>query len=97
MPASIRKTTPINEDMLNACMENEEKSGLPIHYIYMGGGDRNNSDRGGTPRKASLETIERSYATDGPINVIVDSADLMFRAITDEQADKFPTWKKICC
>ena len=83
-----------NEDMLKRLKANKKKSGLPIHYIYMGGGDRNNSDRGGTPRKASLETIERSYATDGPINVIVDSADVMFRAISDEQAEKLPTWEK---
>ncbi|MFC1760667.1 alpha-mannosidase [Planctomycetota bacterium] len=83
-----------NEDMLQRLEANKEKSGLPIHYIYMGGGDRNNADRGGTLRKTSLETIERSYATDGPINVIVDRADLMFNAISDKQAAKLPTWEK---
>ena len=83
-----------NEKMLERLQENGKKSGLPIHYIYMGGGDKNNADRGGTPRKASLETIERSYAADGPINVIADRADLMFRAITDEQAEKLPTWNR---
>lgn len=80
--------------MLEHLQDNKEKSGLPIHYIYMGGGDRNNADRGGTPRKVSLETIEKCYSTNGPVNVIVDSADLMFRAITDKQAMNLPTWKK---
>jgi alpha-mannosidase len=61
-----------NEEMLKHLLENGKKSGLPIHWIYMGGGDRNNSDRGGTPRVANLENIESNFKNPGPINVIVD-------------------------
>ncbi|MCD6288190.1 MAG: alpha-mannosidase [Candidatus Hydrogenedentes bacterium] len=74
--------------------ENRERSGLPIDLFYMGGGDKNNADRGGSPQTVSLETLEKCYATEGPVNVIAGPADLMFRAITDEQAKKFPTWHK---
>ncbi len=72
--------------------ENENKSGLPIDYFYLGGGDKNNADRGGAVQTVNIETLEKSYATPGPIKVIASEADLMFRAITDKQAAKFPTW-----
>ncbi len=71
---------------------NEQKSGLPIDYYYLGGGDKNNADRGGQIQKVNLETLEKSLATSGPIKVISGQADLMFRAITDKQAAKLPTW-----
>ncbi|MCP4398939.1 MAG: alpha-mannosidase, partial [bacterium] len=74
--------------------ENGKKSGLPIDYFYMGGGDMNNADRGGMPRKNSLENLEKNYANEGPVKVITGPADLMFKSITDEQAEKFPTWNK---
>ncbi len=81
-----------NEEMLKRLQENGKKSGLPIHWIYMGGGDRNNSDRGGTPRVANLENIENNVKNPGPVNVVVDRAGLMFAAITDTQVKKLPTW-----
>ena len=71
---------------------NEQKSGLPIDYFYLGGGDKNNADRGGQIQKVNLETLEKSLATSGPIKVISGQADLMFRAITDKQAVKLPIW-----
>ena len=55
---------------------------------------RNNADRGGMPRKVSLETLEKCYTTDGPVKVIAGPADLMFRAITKEQSEKFPDMGK---
>ena len=74
--------------------KNKEVSGLPIDYFYIGGGDQNNADRGGAVQKISLETLKKAQETKGPVNVVVGQADLMFRAITDEQAEKFPTWNK---
>jgi alpha-mannosidase len=73
---------------------NREISGLPIDYFYMGGGDKNNADRGGVIQQESLETLKLIKETAGPINVVAGKADLMFRAITDEQAEKFPTHNK---
>jgi hypothetical protein len=52
----------------------------------MGGGDKNNADRGGVIQKVSLETLKTEKETEGPVNVIAGKADLMFNAITDEQA-----------
>jgi len=74
--------------------ENRKASGLPIDFFYMGGGDTNNADRGGVIQKVSLETLKKSQETEGPVNVIAGKGDLMFRAITDKQAEKLPTWNK---
>jgi alpha-mannosidase len=75
--------------------ENRKETGLATDLYYMGGGDeQNNSDRGGRPQSYSLETLEKCYATEGPVRVIVGPSDTMVRAITDEQAEKFPTWEK---
>ncbi|MCX6132196.1 MAG: glycosyl hydrolase-related protein [Ignavibacteriales bacterium] len=83
-----------HDKTLKRLEENRERSGLPIDLFYMGGGDKNNADRGGSPQKVSLETLEQCYATEGPVKVIAGPADLMVRAITDEQAKKFPTWSR---
>jgi alpha-mannosidase len=72
--------------------KNKQVSGLPVDYYYMGGGDANNADRGGAVQKVSLETMKNSVQTNGAVKVIAGKADLMFNAITDEQAQKFPTW-----
>ncbi|MBM4153204.1 MAG: alpha-mannosidase, partial [Kiritimatiellaceae bacterium] len=79
---------------LERLQENKERSGLPIDFYYLGGGDKNNADRGGAPQQVSLKTLEKCLATKGPVTVIPGRADLMFNAITDEQAALFPTWEK---
>lgn len=83
-----------HKETLERLEENRKISGLPIDFFYMGGGDKNNADRGGVIQKVSLETLKEAHETEGPINVIAGQADLMFRAITDEQAEKFPTHNK---
>ena len=83
-----------HEETLERLLKNKEEIGLPIDYFYIGGGDANNADRGGVIQKVSLETIEKMSKTDGPVNVVVGKADIMFNAITDEQAKKFPVWEK---
>ncbi len=88
------KVYSTDKKTLERLEENEKKSGLPIDLFYLGGGDKNNADRGGSPRKISLEKMEEAYETEGAVNVIAGQADLMFRAITDVQAEKFPTWEK---
>jgi len=74
--------------------ENQQRSGLPVDLFYMGGGDKNNADRGGSPQKVSLETLEKCYAIKGPVKVITGPSDMMVRTITDEQVKKFPKWEK---
>ncbi len=83
-----------HKETLERLEKNGEVSGLPIDYFYIGGGDQNNADRGGVVQKVSLESLKRAKETKGPVNVVAGKADLMFRAITDEQAEKFPTWNK---
>ena len=83
-----------HKDTLKRLQENQKRSGLPIDYYYMGGGDTNNADRGGVIQRVSLDTLKETQATKGPVNVIAGKADLMFRAITDEQAERLPTWNK---
>lgn len=79
---------------LDRLLKNKEVSGLPIDFYYMGGGDQNNADRGGVVRKISLEKLEETQKTEGPVHVVAGKADVMFNAITDVQAEKFPTWNK---
>jgi len=81
-----------NQETLERLEKNKEVSGLPIDYYYIGGGDENNADRGGVIQKTSLETLKKAQETKGPVHVVAGQADLMFRAITDEQAETFPTW-----
>jgi alpha-mannosidase len=83
-----------DEETLKRLENNRKRSGLPIDFYYLGGGDRNNADRGGMPQKVSLEYLEKSYYEEGPVKVVSGPADLMVRAITDEQAKKFPTWNR---
>lgn len=77
---------------LDRLEKNKQQSGLPIDYYYMGGGDQNNADRGGVVQQVSLETLKNLQKTEGTVQVIAGKADLMFNAITDEQAAKFPVW-----
>jgi len=81
-----------HKETLERLEKNRAVSGLPIDYYYIGGGDQNNADRGGVIQKVSLETLKKAQETKGPVNVVAGQADLMFRAITDEQAEKFPVW-----
>lgn len=82
-----------HQPTLKRLEDNKKISGLPIDFFYMGGGDKNNADRGGVIQKVSLETLKKIEETENSkINVIAGKADLMFNSITDEQAAKFPTW-----
>lgn len=86
-----------HKETLERLEENRKQSGLPIDYYYMGGGDTNNADRGGVIQRVSLETLKQTQDAEepgGPVNVIAGKADVMFRAITDEQARTLPTWNK---
>jgi len=72
--------------------KNKAICGLPIDYYYMGGGDKNNADRGGAVQEVSLEILKKINETKGPVRVIAGKADLMFNAISNEQIKKIPVW-----
>jgi alpha-mannosidase len=88
------KVYSTDKEILQRLEDNKKKSGLPIDFFYMGGGDKNNADRGGVIQKVSLETLKADQETEGPVKVVAGKADLMFTAITDEQAVKLPTHNK---
>ncbi len=87
-----KKVYSTDKETLDRLEENRTISGLPIDFYYMGGGDQNNADRGGVVQKVSLESLKKAQESKGAVNVVAGKADLMFQAITDEQAAKFPTW-----
>jgi len=65
--------------------ENGRKGGLKVDLLYNGTGDE-----GGAPFPDSLKTVWEAVAAKGPVTVINGRADLLFRAISDEQKAKLP-------
>ena len=64
------------------------KSGLFVDYAYYGVGDT-----GGAPVEDSVQWIEKSIHTDGPVHVISSRADQMFNDISDAQKKQLPKYK----
>lgn len=72
---------------------NGAKSGGPgkgvfTDYHYYGTGDK-----GGGPKESSVDMVEKSLNTKGPIKVVSGPADWMFKAITPEMAARLPKYK----
>jgi alpha-mannosidase len=67
---------------------NGQRSGVYADYLYYGVGDR-----GGAPEEPSIQWIEKSIASNGPVRVISSRADQMFRDITDVQKANLPRYK----
>lgn len=57
-------------------------------YHYFGTGDR-----GGAPGEDSVQWIEKSATTDGPIKIVSGPADWLFNSITPQQREKLPRYK----
>jgi alpha-mannosidase len=65
-----------------------EKSGAYVDYRYYGTGDI-----GGSPTEGSVQWIEKSLKSDGPIKVISSPADQIFKDLKPEQIEKLPRYK----
>ncbi|MBN1901910.1 alpha-mannosidase, partial [Candidatus Sumerlaeota bacterium] len=65
-----------------------EKSGAYVDYRYYGTGDI-----GGSPTEESVQWIEKSLQSDGPIKVISSPADQIFKDLTPKQIEKLPRYK----
>lgn len=61
--------------------------GPPVAFKYYGTGDT-----GGAPTEGSVQWLERSLASDGPVTVISAGADQLFRELTPEQAVTLPVY-----
>ena len=57
-------------------------------YAYYGVGDR-----GGAPTEGSVQWIEKSVQTDGPVRVVSSRADEMFNDITDAEKKHLPKYQ----
>lgn len=67
---------------------NGQAGKLKVDYVYNGTGDV-----GGPPHQLSMQVLEQSLNTKGPVKVVTGPADLMFRHIGDEQAEKLPAYQ----
>lgn len=65
-----------------------EKSGAYMDYRYYGTGDQ-----GGSPTEVSVQWIEKSLKSDGPIKVISSPADQIFKDLSPEQIARLPRYK----
>jgi len=70
---------------LQRCEELGKLTGFYASYHYYGVGDR-----GGAPKEASVEWVETSVHSDGPLKVTSSKADQLFLDITEEQKAKLP-------
>ncbi len=72
-----------------ARIENTGKiSGAFVDYKYYGTGDT-----GGGPTSDSVNWVEKSITSDGPITVVSSHADEMVKSLTPEQKAKLPHYK----
>ena len=67
---------------------NALRSDLFTDYLYHGVGDR-----GGAPKASSIDWVEQSLASTGPVRVVAARADQMFLDITDAQRAKLPVYR----
>ena len=77
-----------SDNFLKRIDETGQASGLYVDFHYYGTGDR-----GGAPKESSVKSLEQSVSGGGPVHVIPSSSYQMFDDITDEQAQRLPTYK----
>ena len=74
------------ERWINWIAEQGHQSGLELGYKYVGIGDRG----GGLPEE-SVRWIGRSVTGSGPIRVVHEASDRLFRDLSPEQIERLPT------
>jgi len=74
-------------DVEAAIARTVEAGGPPLAFKYYGTGDT-----GGAPAESSVQWLEKSMASDGPVEVVAAGADQIFREITPAQADGLPLY-----
>ncbi len=83
----VKDNLALSDSWEKRIAENGRKSGVFVDYHYYGTGDR-----GGAPGEDSVQWIEKSVNTEGPVRVISAPADAMFRALTPEQIQGLPAY-----
>ncbi|WP_176736572.1 alpha-mannosidase [Oligoflexus tunisiensis] len=84
----------IHEDLnkspswLQRVEENGQKYGVFADYHYYGVGDQ-----GGAPRESDILHLIQSMGQDGPLRIVANSADQIFKDITPQQQSRLPRYK----
>lgn len=65
-----------------------DQSGVYVGYKYFGVGDQ-----GGAPDDESVQWLEQSLASSGPVHVVHTGADQLYRDLTPEQTARLPVYK----
>ncbi|MFT3786481.1 MAG: glycoside hydrolase family 38 C-terminal domain-containing protein [Tepidisphaeraceae bacterium] len=85
---TVRENLATSDNWLRRITSNGDRSGVYTDYHYFGTGDK-----GGAPGESSVEWIEKSATTDGPLKVITGTAEQMFVDITNDQRAKLPVYQ----
>ncbi|RYG35827.1 alpha-mannosidase, partial [bacterium] len=84
----VKEDLSSSETILKRMKDQQAKSGLMLDYTYFGLGDE-----GGSPEPESIEWVEKSKKSNGPIRVIAKAADQMFDDLTPEQRAALPSYR----
>jgi len=76
-----------DEKWIKTVQNTGNNSGIYFGYRYFGVGDR-----GGAPDRLSVEWLQKSIQSDGPLKIVSVPADLMCKQITTEQLNKLPQY-----
>ncbi|MFH0991177.1 MAG: glycoside hydrolase family 38 C-terminal domain-containing protein [bacterium] len=86
--SKIREDLSKSSAWLKRIDDNFSRSGISAEYIYYGTGDI-----GGSPTEESVQWIEKSLTSKGPIRVLSAPADLFFTSISTEQKAALPKYR----
>jgi alpha-mannosidase len=84
----IKDDLATDETWLKRIRADGDASGVYADFHYYGTGDV-----GGAPKEASVQMLEKSLETKGPVRVVGGRADAMFRAIPRDEQSKLPRYK----
>jgi alpha-mannosidase len=84
----IKDNLATNADWLKRIRADGDASGVYADFHYFGTGDV-----GGAPKESSVQMLEKSLETKGPVRVVGGRADAMFRAIPRDKQAKLPHYK----
>ena len=76
-----------DKEWLKRIISNGDKTGVYADYMYYGTGDR-----GGSPTEKSVQWLEKSLQSKGPVKVYSAYADQLFKDISTEQKAKLPVY-----
>jgi alpha-mannosidase len=82
-----KENMAFNNDVLNEIIENKNRLGSSKTFRYFGTGDR-----GGSIAEETADWLEKSIASNGPVQVKVVTPDQFFAEFTPEERNNLPVW-----